>query len=160
MMFDAYKFQCIKCFCLYFICFFILLYFFFFLLFQVIITLGILQTLATALGPHCKQHVRTVGPGIINCLGDSKVTYNFFFLLLLFYIVIILSNLSRNCSVYQLKKNVFMNIPQRSLISFVCFCKFLTVVGIKQLNRMRFHEKKHESFFMQIKFQLLSYINV
>lgn len=40
---------------------------------MVIITLGILQTLATALGPHCKQHVRTVGPGIINCLGDSKV---------------------------------------------------------------------------------------
>lgn len=36
-------------------------------------TLSILQTLANALGPHCKQHIRTVGPGITNCLGDSKV---------------------------------------------------------------------------------------
>ncbi|XP_029636093.1 cytoskeleton-associated protein 5 isoform X2 [Octopus sinensis] len=40
---------------------------------MVITTLGILGTLATSLGPHCKQHIRTIGPGIISCFGDSKV---------------------------------------------------------------------------------------
>ncbi|GAB1602380.1 cytoskeleton-associated protein 5-like isoform X1 [Argonauta hians] len=40
---------------------------------MVITTLGILATLATSLGPHCKQYIRIVGPGIINCFGDSKV---------------------------------------------------------------------------------------
>ncbi|XP_005107466.1 cytoskeleton-associated protein 5 [Aplysia californica] len=36
------------------------------------VTIGILQTLATALGPHCKGHVKVVGPGLLACLADSK----------------------------------------------------------------------------------------
>ena len=36
--------------------------------------ISICSTLATALGPHCKQHVRVIGPGLISCLSDSKVS--------------------------------------------------------------------------------------
>ncbi|XP_041367175.1 cytoskeleton-associated protein 5-like isoform X2 [Gigantopelta aegis] len=35
-------------------------------------TIGICQTLAKALGPHCKAHIRVIGPGLISCMGDSK----------------------------------------------------------------------------------------
>ncbi|XP_011700705.1 PREDICTED: cytoskeleton-associated protein 5 isoform X2 [Wasmannia auropunctata] len=35
-------------------------------------TLGICETLATAIGPPMKQHVRTLFPGFLHCLGDSK----------------------------------------------------------------------------------------
>ncbi|XP_014669251.1 PREDICTED: cytoskeleton-associated protein 5-like [Priapulus caudatus] len=35
-------------------------------------TLGIVQAMGGALGPHCKQHIRTVGPSIITCMGDAK----------------------------------------------------------------------------------------
>ncbi|XP_039313050.1 protein mini spindles isoform X3 [Solenopsis invicta] len=34
--------------------------------------LGICETLATAIGPPVKQHVRTLFPGFLQCLGDSK----------------------------------------------------------------------------------------
>ena len=27
------------------------------------------------MGPHCKAHVKTIGPSLITCLGDSKVVY-------------------------------------------------------------------------------------
>lgn len=37
------------------------------------IALSICQTLATAMGPNIKQHVRTLGGGIISNFGDSKV---------------------------------------------------------------------------------------
>ncbi|XP_014474078.1 PREDICTED: cytoskeleton-associated protein 5 isoform X2 [Dinoponera quadriceps] len=35
-------------------------------------TLGICETLATAVGAPVKQHVRTLFPGFLQCLGDSK----------------------------------------------------------------------------------------
>ncbi|XP_015596923.1 protein mini spindles isoform X2 [Cephus cinctus] len=35
-------------------------------------TLGICQTLAIAMGPPAKQHIRTLFPGFLQCLGDSK----------------------------------------------------------------------------------------
>lgn len=35
-------------------------------------TITICSTLATAMGTHCKQHVRVIGPGLISCLTDSK----------------------------------------------------------------------------------------
>ncbi|XP_043269757.1 protein mini spindles isoform X2 [Venturia canescens] len=35
-------------------------------------TLGICETLATAMGPPAKQHIRTLFPGFVQCLGDSK----------------------------------------------------------------------------------------
>ncbi|XP_071643759.1 protein mini spindles-like isoform X2 [Temnothorax longispinosus] len=34
--------------------------------------LGICETLATAIGPPVKQHVRVLFPGFLSCLGDSK----------------------------------------------------------------------------------------
>ncbi|XP_013397900.1 cytoskeleton-associated protein 5-like, partial [Lingula anatina] len=34
--------------------------------------LTICQTLATAIGPKIKQHVRIIGPGMVGCFGDSK----------------------------------------------------------------------------------------
>ncbi|XP_018400371.1 PREDICTED: cytoskeleton-associated protein 5 [Cyphomyrmex costatus] len=34
--------------------------------------LGICETLATAIGPPVKQHVRALFPGFLQCLGDSK----------------------------------------------------------------------------------------
>ncbi|XP_014295332.1 protein mini spindles isoform X1 [Microplitis demolitor] len=34
--------------------------------------LGICESLATAMGPPIKQHVRTLFPGFVHCLGDSK----------------------------------------------------------------------------------------
>ena len=43
-------------------------------LFQVGTALTICQTLATAMGPNIKQHVRVVSPGIVTCFGDSKVS--------------------------------------------------------------------------------------
>lgn len=39
---------------------------------QVTTTISICATLATSLGPHCKHHVKTIGPALIGCLGDSK----------------------------------------------------------------------------------------
>ena len=44
------------------------------LLLQLMTAISICSTLATALGPHCKQHVRVIGPGLISCLSDSKVS--------------------------------------------------------------------------------------
>ncbi|ESO97492.1 hypothetical protein LOTGIDRAFT_228176 [Lottia gigantea] len=35
-------------------------------------TIGICQTLGTAMGPHCKNHVRVIAPGLISCMGDTK----------------------------------------------------------------------------------------
>ncbi|XP_048511351.1 protein mini spindles isoform X1 [Athalia rosae] len=35
-------------------------------------TLGVCQTLATAMGSPAKQHIRTLFPGFLQCLGDSK----------------------------------------------------------------------------------------
>ena len=35
-------------------------------------TLGICETLATAMGPPIKQHIRALFPGFVQCLGDSK----------------------------------------------------------------------------------------
>ncbi|KAK6191581.1 hypothetical protein SNE40_003232 [Patella caerulea] len=35
-------------------------------------TIGICQALGTAMGPHCKNHVRVIGPGLIGCLADAK----------------------------------------------------------------------------------------
>ncbi|XP_070200256.1 cytoskeleton-associated protein 5-like isoform X2 [Littorina saxatilis] len=35
-------------------------------------SINICSTLATALGPHAKQHVRVIGPGLIAILSDSK----------------------------------------------------------------------------------------
>ncbi|XP_022338484.2 cytoskeleton-associated protein 5-like [Crassostrea virginica] len=35
-------------------------------------TLGICSTLGTKLGPHCKAHIRIIGPALISCFGDSK----------------------------------------------------------------------------------------
>ncbi|KAK1119716.1 hypothetical protein K0M31_013134 [Melipona bicolor] len=35
-------------------------------------TLGICQTLAVAMGPPAKQHIRVLFPGFIQCLGDNK----------------------------------------------------------------------------------------
>lgn len=35
-------------------------------------TLGLCENLATAMGPPIKQHVRTLFPGFVQCLGDSK----------------------------------------------------------------------------------------
>lgn len=34
--------------------------------------INICSTLATSMGPHCKQHVRVLVPGLISCLSDSK----------------------------------------------------------------------------------------
>ena len=36
-------------------------------------TLGICETLAKAMGSPIKQHIRSLFPGFIQCLGDSKV---------------------------------------------------------------------------------------
>ena len=36
-------------------------------------TLTICGTIATAMGPNVKQHVRVVGLGIVMCMGDGKV---------------------------------------------------------------------------------------
>ncbi|KAK3102168.1 hypothetical protein FSP39_009299 [Pinctada imbricata] len=38
--------------------------------------IGICSTLGTNLGPHCKQHIKTIGPALILCMGDSKVGGN------------------------------------------------------------------------------------
>lgn len=35
-------------------------------------TLGICSSLGTKLGPHCKSHIRIIGPALIGCFGDSK----------------------------------------------------------------------------------------
>ncbi|XP_062581374.1 cytoskeleton-associated protein 5-A-like [Saccostrea cucullata] len=35
-------------------------------------TLGICSSLGTKLGPHCKVHIKVMGPAIISCFGDSK----------------------------------------------------------------------------------------
>lgn len=35
-------------------------------------TLGICESLATAMGPPAKQHIRALFPGFVQCLGDSK----------------------------------------------------------------------------------------
>ncbi|XP_074659801.1 cytoskeleton-associated protein 5-like [Tubulanus polymorphus] len=35
-------------------------------------TLGICQTLATAMGPQLKKHIPVMGPAILNCLSDAK----------------------------------------------------------------------------------------
>ncbi|XP_052800946.1 cytoskeleton-associated protein 5-A-like isoform X2 [Mya arenaria] len=35
-------------------------------------TIGICVTLATNLGPHCKAHVKVIGPALISCLADMK----------------------------------------------------------------------------------------
>lgn len=35
-------------------------------------TLGICSSLGTKLGPHCKAHIRIIGPALIGCFGDSK----------------------------------------------------------------------------------------
>ncbi|XP_023289884.1 protein mini spindles isoform X2 [Orussus abietinus] len=35
-------------------------------------TLGLCQALATAMGPSAKTHIRTLFPGFVQCLGDSK----------------------------------------------------------------------------------------
>jgi hypothetical protein len=45
----------------------------YYLIFQAGIALSICQTLATAMGPNIKQHVRTLGAGIISNFADSKV---------------------------------------------------------------------------------------
>lgn len=34
----------------------------------------ICQNLATAMGGACKQHTRTFFPGLLQCMGDSKVS--------------------------------------------------------------------------------------
>jgi len=36
--------------------------------------LTLCQQLASAMGPSIKQHVRSLGPGIVNNFGDSKVS--------------------------------------------------------------------------------------
>ena len=38
--------------------------------------LTICKNLAEALGPYCKQHVRSIIPGVLQALGDNKVLYN------------------------------------------------------------------------------------
>ncbi|GFO33537.1 cytoskeleton-associated protein 5 [Plakobranchus ocellatus] len=38
-------------------------------------TVNICSTLATALGPHCKVHFKTIAPGLLPCLGDSKPNF-------------------------------------------------------------------------------------
>lgn len=35
-------------------------------------TLGLCSSLGTKLGPHCKAHIRIIGPALIGCFGDSK----------------------------------------------------------------------------------------
>lgn len=35
-------------------------------------TLGLCSSLGTKLGPHCKAHIRIIGPSLIGCFGDSK----------------------------------------------------------------------------------------
>lgn len=35
-------------------------------------TIAICLTLAKNMGPHCKHHIRVIGPALISCLGDSK----------------------------------------------------------------------------------------
>ncbi|KAH3877159.1 hypothetical protein DPMN_001016, partial [Dreissena polymorpha] len=35
-------------------------------------TITICATLATNMGPHCKAHIKTIGPALVSCLGDSK----------------------------------------------------------------------------------------
>lgn len=35
--------------------------------------MSICQNLATAMGPACRQHTRTFFPGLLQCMGDSKV---------------------------------------------------------------------------------------
>ncbi|XP_052066786.1 cytoskeleton-associated protein 5-like [Mytilus californianus] len=36
------------------------------------LTIGICVTLATNMGPHCKAHVKTIGPALLGCFGDMK----------------------------------------------------------------------------------------
>ncbi|XP_048241542.1 cytoskeleton-associated protein 5-like isoform X2 [Haliotis rufescens] len=35
-------------------------------------TIGICLSLATAMGPHCKHHIKNIGPGLISCMADGK----------------------------------------------------------------------------------------
>jgi len=42
------------------------------LFYQVTTTIGVCTTLATNLGPHCKGHIKVIGPALLGCLGDSK----------------------------------------------------------------------------------------
>lgn len=44
---------------------------------QIGTTLGICSSLGTKLGPHCKAHIRIIGPALIGCFGDSKVSKGF-----------------------------------------------------------------------------------
>ena len=43
-----------------------------FLFLKVTNTLNICQQIATATGPNVKAHVKTLGPAIVGCFGDSK----------------------------------------------------------------------------------------
>ncbi|CAG2202668.1 CKAP5 [Mytilus edulis] len=36
------------------------------------LTIGICVTLATNMGPHCKAHIKTIGPALLGCFGDMK----------------------------------------------------------------------------------------
>lgn len=51
-------------------CFIILLLYYYYTLYKY--ALGICETLATAIGPPVKQHVRALFPGFLQCLGDNK----------------------------------------------------------------------------------------
>eukprot|EP00914_Ancora_sagittata_P024231 GHVO01048236.1.p1 GENE.GHVO01048236.1~~GHVO01048236.1.p1 ORF type:complete len:107 (-),score=3.91 GHVO01048236.1:383-703(-) len=52
-------------------------------------TLTICQTLATAMGPNIKQHVRILGLGIAMCFADSKVgCYQSGYCGILFYFIV------------------------------------------------------------------------
>ena len=42
---------------------------------QVTTTLGILKTIATSSGAHCKRHVPVLAGSLISAMGDSKVIY-------------------------------------------------------------------------------------
>ena len=42
---------------------------------QVTTTLGILKTIATSSGAHCKRHVPVLAGSLISAMGDSKVRY-------------------------------------------------------------------------------------
>lgn len=39
-------------------------------------TLALCESLATAMGPPIKQHIRVLFPGFLQCLGDSKVFFS------------------------------------------------------------------------------------
>lgn len=36
------------------------------------LALGVCGTLATNMGPHCKLHIKTIGPALMACIGDLK----------------------------------------------------------------------------------------